>query len=107
MSYGGRITEEFRLVDVYTGRILKAEKVADLPVQQSTKVELINNLKTAKALALTVPPARPRRRGHRITVLLPALKAATQIEADAQPPTKEAARSASAPPSAPAKAHRK
>jgi putative ABC transport system substrate-binding protein len=57
ISYGASLTDAFQLTGVYTGRILNGEKPADMPVQQSTKVELSINLKTAKTLGLTIPPS--------------------------------------------------
>jgi putative ABC transport system substrate-binding protein len=55
LSYGGLITDSYRLTGVYVARILKGEKPAELPVQQGTKVELYINLKAAKALGIAVP----------------------------------------------------
>jgi putative tryptophan/tyrosine transport system substrate-binding protein len=55
MSYGGDLLDQYRLVGVYTGRVLRGEKPSDLPVEQSTKIELLLNLKTAKTLGIEVP----------------------------------------------------
>ena len=57
LGYGADAAEPYRQVGVYTGRVLQGEKPGDLPVQQVTRLELVLNLKTAKALGLTVPAA--------------------------------------------------
>ena len=59
ISYGSNLTDGWRKIGVYTGRILEGAKPADLPVEQASKFQLVINLQTAKALGLDVPPLLP------------------------------------------------